>query len=150
MYINRLSGDREIVSNCCACFSLGLLVSFFQRSNKCILTNRHSTGDREIIWKSELINLGSNEKRFSPSLAEFNDPMQWFRYNRTRERNNRVRSFLSLLPNPNEWLRARFFSRMEFEKRAAFHPLSIRSIRIIGGRECAAIPTFGIPYSRNF
>ena len=69
--------QTDVILNCCACFSLGFLVSFLlQRSNKCILTNRHSTGDREIIWKSELINLGSNEKRFSPSLAEFNDPMQ--------------------------------------------------------------------------
>lgn len=73
----------------------------------------------------ELINLGSNKKCFSLlyDLAEFNDPeCNDFDYNRTRERNNRVRSFLSFVPDPNEQLRARFSPEWNFEREPPFHP----------------------------
>lgn len=110
--------------------------SLLQRSNKYILT-LHSIYRQE--WKeivSFLINLGSNKKCFFPSLAEFNDPeCNDFDYNRTRERNNRVRSFLSFVPDPNEQLRARFSPEWNFEREPPFH-----SIKIIGRRKCAAIP----------
>lgn len=97
--------------------------SLLQKSNKYILTLRsiYRQEWKEIV--SFLINLGSNKKCFFPSLAEFNDPeCNDFDYNRTRERNNRVRSFLSFVPDPNEQLRARFSPEWNFEREPPFHP----------------------------